>query len=107
MGKKKSKGNAGKGEKVFKNLCAVCHAFGSHGATGPDLAGLIGSAPGTKAGFGYSSAMTALSDKTWDAKNLDKYLKSPADYAPGNAMAFAGLPNPKERADLVAYLSKK
>ena len=40
----------------------------------------------------------------WGDKTLDKYLKSPADYAPGNAMAFAGVPNAKDRADIIAYL---
>ena len=25
--KKKAAGDAGKGEKIFKNLCAVCHSF--------------------------------------------------------------------------------
>ena len=43
----------------------------------------------------------------WTEANIDKYLKSPADYAPGNAMAFAGIPNAKDRADLVAYLKTK
>ena len=43
----------------------------------------------------------------WTETNIDKYLKSPADYAPGNAMAFAGIPNAKDRADLVAYLKTK
>lgn len=43
----------------------------------------------------------------WTEANLDKYLKSPADYAPGNAMAFAGIPNAKDRADLVSFLKTK
>ena len=48
---------------------------------------------------------------------MDKWLKSPADYAPGKinavivnigtSMAFAGIPNAKDRADLVAYLKTK
>ena len=50
--------------------------------------------------------MKALSAKKWTDGNLDKYLKSPADYAPGNAMAFAGIANPKERADLIAFLKE-
>ena len=40
----------------------------------------------------------------WTDANLNKYLKSPGDFVPGNAMAFAGVPNPKDRADLIAYL---
>jgi cytochrome c2 len=51
--KKKVAGDADKGEKVFKNLCAVCHSFNAHG-TGPNLSGVIGSAVASKDGFGYS-----------------------------------------------------
>ena len=51
MGKKA--GDAGKGEKVFKNQCAVCHAFGAHG-TGPNLQGVVGRPLASADGFGYS-----------------------------------------------------
>merc|ERR1711990_1347114 len=102
--KKKVEGDAGKGEKVFKSLCAVCHSMSAHG-TGPNLKGAYGSAPAAKEGFAYSSAMQGVSKK-WNDATLDKYLKSPADYAPGNAMAFAGIGNAKDRADVVAYLKK-
>merc|ERR1712072_757603 len=103
--KKKAAGDAGKGEKVFKNLCAVCHSMSSHG-TGPQLKGVFGSAPASKDGFTYSAAMQGLSGKKWNDRTLDKYLKSPADYAPGNSMAFAGIPNAKDRGDVIAYLKK-
>mmetsp|Transcript_18382 Transcript_18382/g.13241 ORF Transcript_18382/g.13241 Transcript_18382/m.13241 type:complete len:108 (+) Transcript_18382:44-367(+) len=99
--KKKQAGDAGKGEKVFKNLCTVCHALAANG-TGPALKGAHGSLPGQKEGFAYSGALPK--DKKWTDGNLDKYLKSPADYAPGNAMAFAGIANAKDRADVIAYL---
>ena len=102
--KKKKAGDATKGEKIFKNLCAVCHSFSGHGQ-GPNLKGVVGSEPASKEGFGYSNALQGLKGKKWNNGNLDKYLKSPADYAPGNAMAFAGLANAKDRADVIAYLS--
>ena len=51
--KKKVAGDAGKGEKVFKTLCAVCHSFAAHG-TGPNLSGVVGSNVASKDGFGYS-----------------------------------------------------
>ena len=54
----------------------------------------------------YRSALKGKGGQ-WTEANLDKYLKSPADYAPGNAMAFAGIPNAKDRADVVAYLKTK
>ena len=101
--KKKKPGDATKGEKVFKNLCAVCHSMSAHG-TGPNLKGAFGSDPASKEGFTYSSSLQDLKGKKWSEGTLDKYLKSPADYAPGNAMAFAGIANAKDRADVVAYL---
>ena len=54
MPPKKKGGDAAKGEKVFKNLCQVCHAFGKNGATGPDLKGVVGRNPATHPGFAYS-----------------------------------------------------
>ena len=51
--KKKAAGDPGKGEKVFKNLCAVCHSMTANG-TGPALKGVFGRDPGGAEGFGYS-----------------------------------------------------
>ena len=101
--KKKKAGDPAKGEKTFKNLCAICHNFKNH-HTGPNLKGAYGSDPASKDGFAYSSALAGLKGKKWAEGTLDKYLKSPADYAPGNAMAFAGIANAKDRADVIAYL---
>ena len=45
MGKKKAAaGDSAKGEKLFKNLCAICHSMSANG-TGPALKGAFGSAP--------------------------------------------------------------
>ena len=41
MGPKKAAGDAGKGEKIFKSQCAVCHSMTAHG-TGPMLKGVFG-----------------------------------------------------------------
>ena len=102
--KKKKAGDATKGEKIFKNMCAVCHNFNSHG-TGPNLKGAFGADPASKDGFTYSNALQGLKGKKWTAGTLDKYLKSPSDYAPGNAMAFAGIANAGQRSDVIAYLA--
>eukprot|EP00350_Pseudokeronopsis_sp_OXSARD2_P000611 CAMPEP_0170540892 /NCGR_PEP_ID=MMETSP0211-20121228/798_1 /TAXON_ID=311385 /ORGANISM="Pseudokeronopsis sp., Strain OXSARD2" /LENGTH=45 /DNA_ID= /DNA_START= /DNA_END= /DNA_ORIENTATION= len=40
----------------------------------------------------------------WTDGNMDKWLKSPGDFAPGNAMAFAGVANAKDRLDLIAFI---
>ena len=35
---------------------------------------------------------------------MDKWLTKPMSYAPGTKMTFAGVSDPKQRADLIAYL---
>jgi cytochrome c len=55
-------------------------------------------------GFSYSNAMKK-SGIVWDTKILDAYLESPQQVVPGNRMPYAGLKNPTDRTDLVAYLA--
>ena len=102
-GKKKASGDAGKGEKIFKNLCAVCHSLSAH-STGPALGGVAGSAIASQSGFAYSAALSSKATQKWTDATLDKWIKSPADFAPGNSMAFAGVASGKDRSDLIAYL---
>ena len=64
---------------------------------------IIGRKAGTVPGFSYSNAMKK-SDIVWDTKILDAYLESPQQVVPGNRMPYAGLKNPTDRTDLVAYL---
>ena len=40
----------------------------------------------------------------WDAKTLDDYIANPQGAIPGNVMPFSGIPDAKQRADLVAFL---
>jgi hypothetical protein len=59
-----------------------------------------GSAPG----FRYSRAMNGAA-VVWDDKSLDAYLASPEKFIPGNVMAFSGLSEATDRANLIAYLN--
>ena len=59
---------------------------------------------GRKAGTVPDSDAMKKSDIVWDAKILDAYLESPQKVVPGNRMPYAGLKNPTDRTDLVAYL---
>jgi len=97
--------DAAAGAKVFAK-CRVCHqvdrAKGS--GLGPNLAGVVGRKAGAFARFNYSPAM-ARSNIVWDKARLDAFLAAPQRAMPGSRMAFAGLPNPKDRADVIAYLS--
>jgi cytochrome c len=92
------------GKSVF-NKCAICHSA-SPGKTviGPTLFGIVGRPSASVAGFSYSDAMKAA-NKTWDAATLDTYLTDPKAMVPGTKMTFAGLPNPQDRANVIAYLA--
>ena len=43
----------------------------------------------------------------WNYENLDKWLASPAGFAPGTKMSFAGLSKPEDRANVIAFLKSK
>ncbi len=92
------------GKKAFAQ-CAACHSINGTAGAGPTLKGVVGSKAGqTPDGFRFSRAMRS-SGVTWDAKTLDVYLKNPQEAIPGNVMPFAGVPDAKTRADIVAYLA--
>nr|WP_087576209.1 cytochrome c family protein [Sphingomonas sp. CDS-1] len=97
-------GDATKGKAVFAR-CMACHSVDPGvNRLGPSLAGVLGRPSGTVAGFAYSPAMKNAKIR-WDAKSLDAFLTKPATKVPGTKMIFAGLPNPADRANLIAYLA--
>lgn len=96
-------GDAVKGKIVFAR-CALCHDVKpGPKKMGPALNGLFGRTSGTIAGFTYSPAMQKAKIR-WDAKTLDAFLAKPSAVVPGNRMAFAGVPQAADRANLIAYL---
>mgnify|MGYP003653428823 FL=1 len=96
-------GDAVKGKVVFAR-CALCHDVKpGPKKMGPALNGLFGRTSGTIAGFTYSPAMQKAKIR-WDAKTLDAFLAKPSAVVPGNRMAFAGVPQAADRANLIAYL---
>ena len=94
-----------KGEQVFKK-CAACHNAdkGGPNALGPNLWGAVGKPHGHVPGFAYSDALKKVPG-TWDWKALDAWLANPKKYAPGTKMTFAGLGNPEDRANIIAFLN--
>lgn len=94
-----------KGAKVF-GKCKACHKLedGANG-TGPHLANVVDRAVSSVDGFAYSGALVAVAD-TWSAENLDGFLASPKNFAPGTKMSFSGLKKPADRANLIAYLQQ-
>ena len=96
-------GDAKRGEELYAR-CAACHAL-AYDRVGPRHCGLFGRRAGSVAGFEYSPAMKNA-DIVWDAKSLDRFLSEPLKALPGTTMTYAGVTDPKERADLIAYLAK-
>lgn len=85
--------------------CVACHAF-EYDRTGPRHCGLFGRHAGSVKGFAYSGAMRQA-DIVWNAQTLDVFLKSPTTAVPGTSMGYAGVTDPKERADLIAYMKRE
>lgn len=96
-------GDAAAGETVFAQ-CRTCHLVeeGKNGV-GPSLYGIVGRESGTIAGFNYSDA-NANSGVTWTPEVLFEYLEAPREFMPGTRMAFPGLKDAQDRADVIAYL---
>lgn len=98
-------GDAVAGKAVF-NKCRICHSLEA-GKTmiGPSLHGLFGRKAGSLDDFRYSIAMKNYG-VVWDEASLDKYLTDPQTVVKGTKMVFLGLKDPKERADVIAYLKQ-
>lgn len=96
--------DASAGEGLWR-ACRSCHALeqGVNG-TGPYLYGVVGRDKGSVDGFGYSDAM-ASQEGAWTPENLQAFLESPRSYTPGTIMAYNGMRDIEDRADLIAYLA--
>ncbi len=99
--------DAAAGQTVTKK-CASCHNFGEgeSNKTGPLLYGVVGRLEGSHEGFAYSAVLEEhkANGDVWSYENLNAFLTSPKAYAPGTKMSFAGLKDPVDRANVLAYL---
>jgi cytochrome c len=88
--------------------CSSCHTFvqGGPNGIGPNLWDVVMGPKAHIAGFGYSSAMQerAAAGEIWDFDALDGFIAAPRQYMPGTSMAYAGLRNAQERANLILYM---
>lgn len=100
--------DAAAGEKDF-GKCRACHKLDGTDGVGPHLNGVVGRALASVAGFSYSAGMVehAAVDPAWTPDALQAFLADPKGYVPGTKMAFAGLKDPQDRADIIAYLQSQ
>ncbi len=98
--------DVGRGEAGVKSLgCVACHSFneGGKAGVGPNLYGVVGAPHGHMEGYAYSAVLKAK-EGPWTYAELNEWLKKPSAYAPGTKMSYAGISDPKKRADVIDYL---
>jgi cytochrome c len=100
--------DADKGQRLFRQ-CAACHTIAPGGGdrNGPNLHTVMGRpvAAGS-ARFGYTAALESAGGN-WTPPRMDAWIENPQRFAPGTSMAYPGMPNGVDRADLIAYLSRQ
>lgn len=98
--------DAAAGEKSFSK-CRPCHMIGENAknSVGPILNGVIGRPAGSVEGYNYSAANKG-SGITWDDATFLEYIAAPNAKIKGTKMAFAGIKDPTEAANLLAYLKQ-
>jgi len=100
-----AQGDPKRGQKLFEN-CAACHAADGKGnEVGPGLSGVFGRKAGEREDFRYSPALKR-SGITWTPQTLDNFLADPQKAVPNNRMPFSGIPDARERADLISYMQQ-
>ncbi|MBY3168462.1 c-type cytochrome [Rhizobium laguerreae] len=100
-----AEGDVALGQKAFQR-CSACHSTTDQKKAGPGLGGVVGRAAGSIEGViegvRYSAAMKA-SGLVWDEATLDRFLAAPREVVPTTTMT-AGVPNPEDRLNIIAYL---
>jgi len=97
--------DAGEGHKAFTRQCSACHNDKAEGPRklGPTLFGVVGRHTGAVEGFRYTEA-NKNANWVWTPEKLEEYLKAPQQVIKGTNMAFAGVRNDAERANIIEYL---
>lgn len=93
------------GQKVSR-ACTACHGFekDAPNKVGPHLWGIVGRTVAEVTDFAYSDGMKSHHDRKWSYEELNQFLFHPKIHVPGTKMAYAGLKDAKDRANLIAWL---
>lgn len=94
-----------KGQQIAEQDCTICHTFkkGEPAKIGPNLYGVVGGPRAHMAGFDYTEGFQKLGGD-WTYQNLNEWLYDPHAVVPTTRMAFGGIKNNKDRADVIVWL---
>jgi cytochrome c len=94
------------GKEIFNKTCRLCH-IAARGVKGqhrpPNLWDVVGRGKAAESGGEYSSVLREAGG-TWTFEELNSFISDPTFRIPGTNMAFAGVQDEKQRADIIAYL---
>jgi cytochrome c len=93
-------GDADAGAELYSSVCKECHGV----SIAPSLRGVVGRPIASVEFFDYSDALMAKKSMTWTEANLNAFLSSPAEFAPGTQMTKS-IDDAQTRADIIAYLA--
>ena len=100
-------GDAARGRLVF-GPCKTCHyaelSMGHN--NGPNLHRIFGKVAGKQPGFNYYSERFQRAEFVWTPLLMYQWLENPGKMFPESTMMSLGVPEPQQRADLIAYLKQ-
>lgn len=94
---------------TFSTACSACHriADGFSHRMGPDLRGLLDRNVASADNYTvYTPALKQLGGE-WNKQRLNDFLRDPQGMVPGTSMAFPGIDDDRQRAELVDYVMAK
>lgn len=101
-------GDAEAGAQIHARECATCHQIGdgAEHRIGPHLNRVFDRKAGSLEGFAYSRPMRRMGADglIWRLDTLGAYIANPRALVSGTRMAYRGLRDAGQRADLLAYL---
>ena len=101
-------GDVKRGETLFRD-CSSCHQVGpdAENRIGPHLNGIFGRKAGSVGDdYRYSKGLARMGADglVWSFDTLDAYIENPKALVSDTRMAYRGMKDEKDRADLLAYL---
>ena len=100
-----TEGDADNGALIYKDACGQCHQLNPGlNKKGPQLMNIYGAPAAKLADYTYSEGLKA-SGWVWDVQTLDTYIADAEKAMPDSKMLADPMPDAKERADVIAYLS--